>query len=642
MAPGSKVSFAPKPYSKGNKKEGYQLLNLVGTPQHAAEVDDSVFLGENKLLGTYMEPNFKRQPYVPQEHEWTQRLNLYTGRNLKPLLDRPEKKENVPLFKPFKYDYLPNKNDVMERTLAMASRYRDETSTISRKFEKPTPEIKVAPGVDIGYNAEPTARPFHPWYRTPEYNIDELRGEVRPSYEIERTKIGLKGDKGHLMPRKRNLKRRPEDIYGQGNQARIVPGIGTFTKGANDRLAGRIERMVKKPEFSEHFGNEYREHDYTPMPEHRKPFVEASRLHNRPGSSARTGNAYTGRHEDMGYDRTMSIKPKNTKRMQFGHLVSERDGNIKALVMVNNNPNTKGKKTHKNLSNKALAIEALRDGNPDMDYKRNPYTNKKTLLSRVPQDYDYDRHGRPDRLDEYGNLLRNEDDMFLPESNAYSYVDQQRTVGSEGYLRAGRQQNKSQYKFMRNPMERGENNRHGVGEASSRKAPNRGSRHGLRNGRAQNLYMEQSQMTGRVGIDHAQGSHRFTKAHAKRTRREETADTERYAGGGRIIGLEYRNNRTTELNDKRPVTVNRRPNGQMGQKNYADYDNQFLGLTRTNVNRSAADQQPIPYPRVPTMAHYGLNNQIIMGTSTRDTRKRDVLSQADRPQSFLKPIMKFK
>lgn len=639
MGRGSKVKFAPKPYSKG-KKEGYQQLNLVGTPQHAAEVDDSVFLSENKLLGTYMEPNFKKQPYVPQAHEWTQKLNLFTGRNLKPLLDRPEKKENVPLFKPFKYDYLPNKNDVMERTLAMSSRYRDTTSTISKKFEKPTPEIKVAPGVDIGYNAEPTDRPYHPWYRTPEYNIDELRGEVRPSYEINRTKIGMKGDKGHFIPKKKNLKRRPEAIYGQGNQARVIPGIGTFSKGANDRLAGRIERMVKKPESVEHFGNEYREHDYTPLPENRKPFVEATRLHNRPDDTSRTGHAFTNRHEDMGYDRTMNIKPKNTKRMQFGHLISERDGNMKALVMVGPN-DTQGKGMHKSLHNKSLSIKALRDGVIDVDYQKNPYTNKRTLLARTPQDYDTRRDHRPD-TQEYGNRLRNENDMLLPESHAYTYIDGQRTVGGDMHLRAGRQNDKSQFKFMRNPIEYGEDDRRGVGHSSSKKTPNRGSKHGLRNGRVENLYVDNVQMTGRVGINHAQGSHQFTKAHAKQTKRENVAGTERFAGGGRMIGLEHRNNRTTKLNNKRPVTVNRQPIGQMAQKNYSDYDNQFVGLTRTNVNRSAADQQPIPYPRTPTAALYGLNNQIVMGANTRNDSKRgSVLTQSSR-QSFLKPIMKFK
>lgn len=650
--PGKKVSFAPKPYSKRssrgaptNKKEGYQLLNLIGTPQHAVEVDDSVYIGENKLLGTYMEPNFKRQPYVPQEHEWTQKLNLFTGRNLKPLLDRPEKKENPPLFKPFKYDYLANRNDVMEQTLAMASRFRDETSTISKNFEKPTPETKVAPGVDIGYNAEPNNRPFHPWYRTPEYNIDELRGEVRPSYSLDRTKIGMKGDKGHLMAKPRNPKRRPESVYGQGNQSRIVPGIGTFSKGANDRLAERIERMVKKPESAEHFGPEYRVHDYTELPEDRKPYVEPVRVRRRPAESVRAGAGYTGRHEDLGYDRTMSIKPKNTKRLSFGHLENDREGNVKPVRYRSLNPNARGT-SNRDLYNKDLAIRAVREGAVDLEEDAMPYTNRETLLDKMPQEYDHDRDAAPNNP-EQGTRLRNVNGLLVPESNAHTYVEDRRGPGGDNPLRAQKTQDKRSFRFMKEPNKAEWNDRYpkvGGGNATRKHAPNRGAKRGLKDERPQNAYIDQtSGMTGRVGIDHAQGSHKLTKAHAKRTRREETADTERYAGGGRIIGREHRNNRTTRLNSKRPVTVNRQPNGVSGSKWYSDYDNQYMGLTQTNVNRSAATQQPIPYPRTPTMAHYGYNNQIIMGANTRDTRQGNIMSQVDyTPKSLIKPIMQFK
>lgn len=637
MVRGSRVKFASKPYSKSsrNKKEGYQQLNLIGTPQHSVEVDDSVFLGENKLLGTYMEPNFKKQPYVPRSHEYTHKLDLFTGRNLKPLLDRPEKKENVPLFKPFKQDYIANRNDIMEKKLAMASRYRDETSQVSRKFEKPTPEIKVAPGVDIGYNAEPSNRPFHSWYRPPALNVDELRGEVRPDYTIDRTEGGLKGNKSYIMPKKKNLKRRPEAIYGQGNQSRVIPGIATFSKGANDRLATAINRTVKKTESSEHFGNEYREHDYKSLPDKRKPFRDVTKRHTRPDESTRVGASFTRDHDDSKYDRTMNVKPKATKRM---NIVSERDGNIKPLTMMSNNPNTKGKGMHKDLLNKELHLQAVRDGNIDGDYTKTPYTNKETLLLRSPQTYNHERDNRGDYSK---SKRRNEHELDLPESKAYKHVGNQR-AGADTHHRANKVLDKNQYNHMRNPIEHGVNDRRGVGEASSRKAPNRGSKKGLRKERMQNSYIDDTQITNRVGIDLAQGSYAFKNVDAKQTRRELTANTERIAGAGRMIGFDHRDNRTTEFNDKRPVITNRKPSGQMAKKNYSDYDNQFIGLTRTNSNRSAAQQQPTPYPKTPTATHYGLNNQVIMGSNTRSSRKTDISSTVNNRRETFNPVMKYK
>lgn len=615
-------------------KEGYQQLNLIGTPSHAVEVDDSVWLSENKLLnGAYMAPNFKRQPYVPQDHEWTSKLNLYTGRNLKPLLDRPEKKENPPLFKPFKYDYIANYNDVMNKTLAMASRFRDDTSPISRNFEKPTPEIKVAPGVDIGYNAEPTGRPFHPWYRTPEYNIDELRGEVRPTFYLQRTSIGVKGDKGYRMVKATNPKRRPEDIYGQGNQARVVPGIGTFSKGLADKgnyFEGFIKKFVKRGDSVEHFGPADRGYENRELPDNMKPYTEPLRLNNQPDRVTRVGNPYMD-HEDPAYDRTMHIKPKMSKKMQFNHIVVDRQGNPKPVRYKTLDPKHQGHPTGRDLLNKDLAVGAVRQGGVNTRNIKSPYTNKDTLLMKMPSEYDYDRDNAPDALDWQGMQIR--DGIMV--GDADDNTEHLRDPTVDVVYTASKPHHEKSFRFMKLPKQGELQDDYHQIDAPNTRGPNRNAHQKIRDSHVDNI----DGNINRVGINYAQSSHQLTRAHAKDTNRELYAGTERYAGGGSALGRDYRDTTTTKLNNKRPVTVYRQPNGA----HYANYSNQKMGLTQTNVNRSAKKQQPIPYPLYPSMGHFGYNNQIIMGANTRDTRPGMILSQVDyRPTSLIKPIMTFK
>lgn len=245
-----------RPTNSPNKKENYQQLHLIGNPNRVCKVDDRVFLTESGMLGTPPAPNFKGQPRMPKKNDFTPKLNLYTGQNLKTMFDRPNKKANNPLFKPIPEPYLLNRNDVMNNYNAQAFRYKDDTGFGSRNFEMPVDPIKVPPGLDIGYNNEGDDRPFHPWYRPPEYTVDELRGEVRPTYDIEgRTNIGQKNDK---MYQKSNYKsKRREAIYGL-NPVMNLTDTTIFGSQApqNGTLDGTKISGVRNPDSVQYFGNQ--------------------------------------------------------------------------------------------------------------------------------------------------------------------------------------------------------------------------------------------------------------------------------------------------------------------------------------------------------------------------------------------------
>ena len=164
-----------------------------------------------------MRPNIKKQPYIPRDNENKARLDLYTGQ-----YQKRTKKEQAPLFDLFKQDYLPDRNNIMNQVLDQAGRYRDETSTLAKNFETPIDKVKVPPGLDLGYNAEPTNRPFHPIYRQDEYTRDELTGVVRPDFSLDRTGGALMGEKTILNPEYE--KKRPETVYGVP-QGQVISNI---------------------------------------------------------------------------------------------------------------------------------------------------------------------------------------------------------------------------------------------------------------------------------------------------------------------------------------------------------------------------------------------------------------------------------
>lgn len=189
-------------------KEDYRELSNIGVPQRRISVSDDVYIASNELLNANMRPNVKRQPYISRDNEYKSKLDLFTGQNLK-----PPKREQPPLFDLFKEEYLPNRNDVMNKVNAQKCRYKDVTSDISRQYETPIEPVMVPPGLDLGYNAEPSNRPFHPYYRTDEKTSEELTGKIRPDYDISnRTNPGLMGYK---PPQEQEcIKRRPDAVYG--------------------------------------------------------------------------------------------------------------------------------------------------------------------------------------------------------------------------------------------------------------------------------------------------------------------------------------------------------------------------------------------------------------------------------------------
>lgn len=247
------------------QKEGYQQLSEIGVPQAANVVDDAVFLSENKLLHTYMTPQFKKDPHFARSGEYTERFELWTGK-VKPMYDRPEKKENPPMYAPFKEGYLPNHNQIMNDVNNMQGRFRDTTGQTAKAFEKPTEPIKVPHGLGMGYNAEPTDRPFHELYRPNEYTSDQLTGKVRPTYELERTNPGMKFDSQNIYIQGDYTRKTNQAVYGQ-NTSEFIPTLGAFIAPVkpSEEL---VRRNPKMPENQiVYMGAPYGSEIYPGMPE---------------------------------------------------------------------------------------------------------------------------------------------------------------------------------------------------------------------------------------------------------------------------------------------------------------------------------------------------------------------------------------
>lgn len=218
-------NFKNKPWTGNcNGKENYQELSRIGVPQRAIEVSDAVFVADNELLRANMYPQAKKMPFTPKSGAWNRTLDLYTGQNLK-----SSRKEQAPLFDLFKEDYLPNKNDLMNKALDQAGRYRDETSFISKQFEKPIESVRVGPGLNLGYTNENTNQPFHEMYRVNAKNRDELTGKVKPTFAIDRTDGALMGDNSYIIPNYLKLER-DDAVYGQPKGGVIRNIFGSIIK----------------------------------------------------------------------------------------------------------------------------------------------------------------------------------------------------------------------------------------------------------------------------------------------------------------------------------------------------------------------------------------------------------------------------
>lgn len=243
-----KVQFNDKPYVK----EDYKGLQLIGTPEGNCEVSDDVFDATKGILRPYMVPMFKGEPYnVVGASNYQGKLELYTG-DVKKMLDRPQKKENVPLFKPFKEDYLLNQNDVFNRASAEESTRAYNNSFLSaRPFEFPVEPVFVKKGLGLGYTAEGDPNPFHSQWRPPVKTVDELRGWVRPTFAFSRANAGVSEYVlGHnpITNPVRSKTRRQDAVYGLSIKDTIIPGIfkGDFGTPCNPEI---IEKENKKMVF---------------------------------------------------------------------------------------------------------------------------------------------------------------------------------------------------------------------------------------------------------------------------------------------------------------------------------------------------------------------------------------------------------
>lgn len=243
-----KVQFNDKPYVK----EDYKGLQLIGTPEGNCEVSDDVFDATKGILRPYMVPMFKGEPYnVVGASNYQGKLELYTG-DVKKMLDRPQKKENVPLWKPFKEDYLLNQNDVFNRASAEESTRAYNNSFLSaRPFEFPVEPVFVKKGLGLGYTAEGDPNPFHSQWRPPVKTVDELRGWVRPTFAFSRANAGVSEYVlGHnpITNPVRSKTRRQDAVYGLSIKDTIIPGIfkGDFGTPCNPEI---IEKENKKMVF---------------------------------------------------------------------------------------------------------------------------------------------------------------------------------------------------------------------------------------------------------------------------------------------------------------------------------------------------------------------------------------------------------
>lgn len=363
-------------------REDYQELSRIGVPQRFVDVDDNVFIADNNLLQTSMRPQFRKQPAIPRANEYKARLDLYTGQ-----YQRSSKKEQAPLFDLFKEDYLPDRNNIMNQVNNQAGRFRDETSTHAKNYETPITAIKVPPGLNKGYTADPTNRPFHEWWRPREYTRDELTGIVRPSFELDRTDGALMGDGGILRPDYE--KKRPETVYGIP-QGQVISNIfGAVVKPIKE--AGKfIERLVNR-------GATAYDRSATGMSkEGMKPgdYIldkerEESRVRRDPTSRAGAMNL-TGREADFNtLDRTAGLEVPTPKKVEYQNKVVERDGALIPLVYENNNPDIQGTRVSK-LAKKLDYIENNRPDAPNsMVGKKASHTYEPGHVSKTPMHNEY-------------------------------------------------------------------------------------------------------------------------------------------------------------------------------------------------------------------------------------------------------------
>lgn len=186
-------------------------LYEFGVPDRSVKVRDDVFIMNNGLLKEPVHPSYKRKPVTPHSKAYDSKLNLYTGRNLK-----PNKEEQPPLFDLFKQDTLPDKNYLLNKTMVQAGRYVDTNPNLTRQFEKPIEEVRVGPGINLGYSNENTNRPFHEMYRPNEKNIEELTGKIKPSFGIDRTDGALMTNSTYVPPEFNDLNI-DDAIYGLPN-----------------------------------------------------------------------------------------------------------------------------------------------------------------------------------------------------------------------------------------------------------------------------------------------------------------------------------------------------------------------------------------------------------------------------------------
>ncbi len=220
-----KVRINDKPYVK----EDYKGLQLIGTPEGNCEVSDDVFDASKGILRPYMVPMFRGEPYnIVGASNYQGKLDLFTG-NVKKMLDRPQKKENVPLWKPFKETYLLNKNDIFNRASAEESvRSYNNAYLSARPFEFPVEPVIVKPGLGLGYTSEGDPNPFHPQWRPPVKTVDELRGWVRPTFAMSRVNAGVSENTMGINPITnpvRSKTRRQDAVYGLSIKDTIIPGI---------------------------------------------------------------------------------------------------------------------------------------------------------------------------------------------------------------------------------------------------------------------------------------------------------------------------------------------------------------------------------------------------------------------------------
>jgi len=196
-----------------------------------------------------MVPNVRRGPSAIQEAKRaeanTSRLNLFTGSADQ--IDWKPKVERAPLFSPLVG--VVNIYGDPVRTSEFESRYfagKEQRNTL------PFKQVKVTPGLDIGYNAV-GKQGYHDMYRVIDPGVDELRPLSKPKISELGSYVGpgKKGDKGPVQGRvaqnrtPRFRERGTDDlvrgrsyitaptIYGEYNQKNLA----TVNRGVKETLA---------------------------------------------------------------------------------------------------------------------------------------------------------------------------------------------------------------------------------------------------------------------------------------------------------------------------------------------------------------------------------------------------------------------